>query len=67
MSDQFKKFVRSVAKYKHVDSDDDTCKKCGDSFEIREDGESTGFCDPCAQSVLINLILKAKEITKLIT
>ncbi len=56
--------IKKLARWEHVDSDDSTCLKCGSEFEIREGGESTGFCDECAQTVLQDTLSEAREIVK---
>ena len=61
------RLVRKLARFKHVESDDTACQVCGDPFDLREGSESTGFCDPCAQKILNDVILKAKEIKRATT
>src|SRR5689334_17397446 len=38
------------------------CQKCGDWCEIREGCEHTGYCDPCAQTMLSDLIERGDEL-----
>jgi hypothetical protein len=33
----------------------DDCKVCNSIYDVREGGESTGYCDPCAQDRVAEL------------
>jgi hypothetical protein len=41
----------------HLASNDDgppTCYECGESYQLRNGSEDTGFCDTCAQAMVAN-------------
>ena len=40
------------------------CEKCGDEYSLREGGEPTGYCDPCAQEVLIEFQEALEKISE---
>lgn len=52
-----------IGSVNHSDEDDDPCCECGDTYDLDDGKESTGFCHECASNILSELIHSAALAT----